>query len=124
MLPRGAGDNSIAPPSRYLDVFMALLDSDADLKKEVFAAWSLPELEGHFGSSGGWYWRIARGIDDRQVKSDRPNKSVSAQRTFDTDLRDPIELAQQQFPGGKEAAIVGPFTEPSPAGCRTGIPFW
>ncbi len=59
------------------------------------AAWSLPELEGHFGSSGGWYWRIARGIDDRQVKSDRPNKSVSAERTFDTDLRDPIELAQQ-----------------------------
>jgi hypothetical protein len=35
MLPRGAGDNSIAPPSRYLDVFMALLDSDADLGEEV-----------------------------------------------------------------------------------------
>ena len=31
------------------------------------AAWSLPELEGHFGSSGGWYWRIARGIDERAV---------------------------------------------------------
>ena len=59
------------------------------------AAWSLPELEGHFGSSGGWYWRIARGIDDRSVKPDRPYKSVSAERTFDSDLTDPAELGAQ-----------------------------
>ena len=59
------------------------------------ATWSLPELEGHFGSSGGWYWRIARGIDERAVKPDRPYKSVSAERTFDTDLSDPAELAEQ-----------------------------
>jgi len=60
------------------------------------AAWSLPELEGHFGSSGGcWYWRIARGIDERAVKPDRPYKSVSAERTFDTDLSDPAALAAE-----------------------------
>ena len=59
------------------------------------AAWSLAELEGHFGSSGGWYWRIARGIDERAVKSGRPYKSVSAERTFDTDLTDPAALAAQ-----------------------------
>ncbi len=59
------------------------------------AAWSLPELEAHFGSSGGWYWRIARGIDERAVKPDRPYKSVSAERTFDTDLSDPGALAEQ-----------------------------
>ena len=59
------------------------------------AAWSLPELEGHFGSSGSWYWRIARGIDDRAVKPDRPYKSVSAERTFDNDLSDPAVLAEQ-----------------------------
>ncbi len=59
------------------------------------AAWSLPELEGHFGSSGGWYWRIARGIDDRSVKADRQHKSVSAERTFDTDLTDPQALAAE-----------------------------
>ena len=59
------------------------------------AAWSLPELEGHFGSSGGWYWRIARGIDDRAVKPDRPYKSVSAERTFDSDLTDPAALAAE-----------------------------
>jgi DNA polymerase-4 len=52
-------------------------------------------LEAHFGSSGSWYWRIARGIDEREVRSDRPYKSVSAERTFDTDLTDPLDLAAQ-----------------------------
>jgi DNA polymerase-4 len=66
------------------------IHTGADLRK-----WSQAELEGHFGSSGGWYWRIARGIDEREVKPDRPYKSVSAERTFDTDLTDPVELAAQ-----------------------------
>ena len=52
-----------------------------------------PQLEAHFGSSGRWYWRICRGIDEREVKPDRPYKSVSAERTFDEDLRDPERLA-------------------------------
>jgi DNA polymerase-4 len=58
-------------------------------------AWSLPQLEAHFGSSGSWYWRICRGIDDREVKPDRPYKSVSAERTFDEDLKDPDRLAAE-----------------------------
>ena len=53
------------------------------------AALEPAELEAHFGSSGRWYWRICRGIDEREVKPDRPYKSVSAERTFDDDLRDP-----------------------------------
>jgi len=57
--------------------------------------WSLPQLEAHFGSSGNWYWRICRGIDEREVKPDRPYKSVSAERTFDDDLRDPDALAAE-----------------------------
>ena len=52
-------------------------------------------LEGHFGSSGGWYWRIARGIDERPVRPDRPYKSVSAERTFDADLSDASALAAE-----------------------------
>jgi DNA polymerase-4 len=64
------------------------IHTGADLQK-----WSQAELEGHFGSSGGWYWRIARGIDEREVKPDRPYKSVSAERTFDTDLTDAAALA-------------------------------
>ncbi|GAA4749478.1 DNA polymerase IV [Sphingomonas daechungensis] len=56
---------------------------------------SLAELELRFGSSGHWYWRISRGIDDREVCSDRPYKSVSAERTFDEDLTDPDRLASE-----------------------------
>src|SRR6476659_1636989 len=58
-------------------------------------SWSLGELESHFGSSAEWYWRICRGIDEREVKPDRPYKSVSAERTFDEDLRDPERLAAE-----------------------------
>ena len=64
--------------------------SGADLR-----AWPLPALEAEFGTSGQWYWRIAQGIDEREVKPDRPYKSVSAERTFDEDLRDADELEAQ-----------------------------
>ena len=57
--------------------------------------WSLPALQAKFGSSADWYWRICRGIDDREVKPDRPYKSVSAERTFGEDLRDPDRLAAE-----------------------------
>ena len=57
--------------------------------------WSMTALQAHFGSSADWYWRICRGIDDREVKPDRPYKSVSAERTFDEDLRDPGRLAAE-----------------------------
>jgi DNA polymerase-4 len=57
--------------------------------------WSVPALSAHFGSSAEWYWRICRGIDERDVKPDRPYKSVSAERTFDEDLRDPDLLAAE-----------------------------
>ncbi|MFL6752336.1 MAG: DNA polymerase IV [Sphingomicrobium sp.] len=57
--------------------------------------WSLAALEAQFGSAGGWYWRIARGIDEREVKPDRPYKSVSAERTFDEDLSDPDRLGAE-----------------------------
>jgi DNA polymerase-4 len=62
----------------------------ADLRE-----WNLPALEVQFGSSGRWYWRICRGIDEREVKPDRPYKSVSAERTFDEDLRDPDRLTAE-----------------------------
>jgi len=66
------------------------IETGADL-----AAWTLPQLQAHFGSSAGWYWRICRGIDEREVKPDRPYKSVSAERTFDEDLRDPERLSAE-----------------------------
>jgi len=62
----------------------------ADLRE-----WTLPALEAQFGSSGSWYYRICRGIDDREVRPDRPYKSVSAERTFDEDQRNPERLAAE-----------------------------
>ena len=59
------------------------------------AAWSREQLDAHFGSSGEWYWKIARGIDERPVRPDRPYKSVSAERTFDEDERDAARLAAE-----------------------------
>ncbi len=66
------------------------IHTGADLQQR-----SLAELEMRFGSSGRWYWRICRGIDEREVTADRPYKSVSAERTFAEDLRDPDRLAAE-----------------------------
>ena len=66
------------------------IHTGADLRE-----WSVPALQSKFGSSAEWYWRICRGIDDREVKPDRPYKSVSAERTFDEDQRDPDRLAAE-----------------------------
>ena len=66
------------------------ISTGADLRE-----WSLAALETQFGSSGSWYHRICRGIDEREVKPDRPYKSVSAERTFDEDLIDPGRLAAE-----------------------------
>lgn len=56
---------------------------------------SLDELKGRFGSSGEWYWRICRGIDERPVRASRQAKSVSAERTFDQDYRTAEELHRE-----------------------------
>jgi DNA polymerase-4 len=66
------------------------ISTGADLRD-----WSVAALQARFGSSAEWYWRICRGIDEREVKPDRPYKSVSAERTFDQDLRDPDRLAAE-----------------------------
>ena len=65
------------------------------LTGDDLARWSIEQLEAHFGSSGRWYWRIARGIDEREVKPDRPYKSVSAERTFDVDYVEPEDLRRE-----------------------------
>ncbi|MEO8176655.1 MAG: DNA polymerase IV [Sphingomicrobium sp.] len=95
---RGAEFVSTLPVSRFHGVGPVTarkmerlgIQTGADLR-----GWSLPQLEAHFGSSGHWYWRICRGIDEREVKPDRPYKSVSAERTFDTDLCDADALAAE-----------------------------
>ena len=52
------------------------------------------ELARRYGSEGTRLYRLAHGRDDRQVRSDRETKSVSAETTFDIDIADfrPLEL--------------------------------
>lgn len=49
----------------------------ADLRAQ-----SLEFLQQHFGKSGGWYYAIARGEDDRPVEPNRPRKSSGSRRRF------------------------------------------
>jgi DNA polymerase-4 len=63
------------------------IETGADLRAQSRAF-----LDHHFGSSGEYYWNLARGICHRQVKADRPWKSVSAEDTFMEDLSDPAAL--------------------------------
>ena len=44
------------------------------------------ELLRRYGVEGSRLWRLARGIDDRQVVPDRDAKSISAETTFERDI--------------------------------------
>jgi DNA polymerase-4 len=46
------------------------------------------ELMKQFSSDGRRLWRLARGIDDREVVPDRGAKTISNETTFETDIRD------------------------------------
>ena len=50
--------------------------------------WEQTVLQKRFGKAGGYYYRIARGIDDRPVRSSRTRKSIGAETTFSEDLLD------------------------------------
>jgi len=54
-----------------------------DLKK-----WSEIDLVNEFGKNGRYYYRIVRGIDNRQVKTHRIRKSIGKERTFSEDIDD------------------------------------
>ena len=100
VIPPGKGPAFVAtlPVKRFHGVgpvTAARMEKLGILTGADLAAWPIEQLEAHFGSSGRWYWRIARGIDEREVKSDRPYKSVSAERTFDVDYVEPEDLRRE-----------------------------
>jgi len=66
------------------------LHTGADLKK-------LTEREAvrHFGKSGKFYYKIVRGIDDREVQPYRETKSVGAEDTFPYDLKEFEEMCDE-----------------------------
>jgi DNA polymerase IV len=44
------------------------------------------ELIGRYGEEGARLWRLARGIDSRDVSAERETKSISAETTFNEDI--------------------------------------
>lgn len=59
------------------------IHTGADLKKL-----SEHEMVRHFGKTGRFFFKIVRGIDNREVVPDRETKSVGAEDTFPVDLND------------------------------------
>lgn len=57
------------------------IHTGADLKKL-----SEEELVKHFGKAGHFFFKIVRGIDNREVQPDRETKSIGAEDTFSYDL--------------------------------------
>ena len=51
-------------------------------------------LARHFGNGAEWLYSLARGIDHRRVKSNRPLKSLGGERTFFNDLITDTEIRE------------------------------
>ena len=61
----------------------------ADLK-----AWSREALAREFGKSHEFYYRAARGIDHRPVRTERIRKSMGSERTFGENLTSPAAMLE------------------------------
>lgn len=55
----------------------------------------LETLQHHFGKAAEHYFNIARGIDHRQVNSQRIRKSIGGETTFQQDLNDRKQIIEQ-----------------------------
>jgi DNA polymerase-4 len=61
-----------------------------DLRKK-----SLADLTLRYGKTGTYYYHICRGIDNRTVKPDRERKSLSAENTFNEDLKEESDIRSE-----------------------------
>lgn len=61
-----------------------------DLRKK-----SLDDLTLRYGKAGKYYYNISRGIDHRKVQPSRETKSISAERTFEDDLKELDDVLQE-----------------------------
>jgi len=66
------------------------ITNGADLRRQELA-----DLVKWFGKPGAYYYHIARGNDDREVTPNRQRKSISTERTFETDLSGSEEIQEQ-----------------------------
>ena len=99
VIPPHKGPDFVAslPVKRFYGVGPRTAEKMASLGIETGAdlrAQSLEWLNRHFGSWGEYLHGAARGIDHREVRNDRPRKSVGAENTFFRDLVSPTELTE------------------------------
>ena len=87
------------------------LHTGADLRAQ-----SLAFLQQNFGKSGGWYYRISRGIDERAVQPHRQRKSIGTEDTF---LEDIFDLAKAKSETAIMAAKVWRYLEGKTLNART-----
>jgi DNA polymerase IV len=66
------------------------LHTGADLKKLTEE-----DLVKHFGKAGHFFYKIVRGIDNREVHAHRETKSLGAEDTFSYDLTDIDEMNEE-----------------------------
>jgi DNA polymerase-4 len=100
VIPPGKGEAFVArlPVSRFHGVGPRTAEKMARLGIETGAdlhAQSLAFLQHNFGSSGQYFHDLARGICHRQVKPDRPYKSIGAEDTFFDDLSEEPALVAE-----------------------------
>jgi len=63
------------------------IQTGKDLKQ-----WEEIDLVREFGKAGIAYYRFARGIDDREVESERVRKSLGAEETYADDLGEMVDI--------------------------------
>jgi DNA polymerase-4 len=73
------------------------IHNGADLKK-----WDLVSLVRNFGKAGLFYYKIARGIDDRRVEPVSERKSIGTELTFEKDLTTRFEIVAELYKLEKE----------------------
>ena len=100
VVPPGRGEAFVAalPVKRFHGIGPKTAEKMARLGIETGAdlhAQSLAFLTHNFGSSGDYYYNLARGICHREVKPNRPYKSIGAEDTFFDDLRDEAALCAE-----------------------------
>jgi DNA polymerase-4 len=68
------------------------IHNGADLKE-----WDMTSLVRNFGKTGLFYYKIARGNDDRPVETSNERKSLGAELTFDKDLSSQFEIIAELY---------------------------
>jgi DNA polymerase IV len=70
--------------------------------------WEENKLIQHFGKAGAFYYKIARGIDDRPVESNRERKSIAVERTYDEiiDDMDDIKIKVEYIAQKLHASVI------------------